>query len=528
MMTNIDAVVAKQTELTEEAVHAWPHMDIFKDSIPGISVDKAHAFLVGKTPQTVTVAVIDSGIDIEHEDLDGMIWTNEDEVANNGKDDDNNGYVDDMHGWNFLGGKAGQSCPEQLEITRIVTKLSSKYDGKTADDIAEADQEEFAYFTKLKTEVESKQKQAAGQYTFYKGLVDTVKGADTAVKEALGKDSYTLEELTNVELDASMAMGKNMLMRLKDAGMTLEEGLKDIQRGVDYFKQQSENHYNVNFKGRLTDDNPCDITDTNYGNNMVIGSKDVESHGTHVSGIILAERNNGVGMNGVTNYAKLMSIRAVPDGDEYDKDVALAIRYAADNGAKVVNMSFGKSYSPHSDWVYEAIKYAESKDVLLVHAAGNDGSNIDTADNFPNDSKDKVSEFSDNVLTVGAMTRHFDENLPAGFSNYGKLNVDVFAPGHDVYSTTPKDSYDSYPGTSMAAPQVAGVAALIRAYYPNLTASEVKHIIMNSSIKPNFEVNVPTEDGKASKALFSTLSVSGGVLNAYNAVVLADKKSRGK
>ena len=226
-------------------------------------------------------------------------------------------------------------------------------------------------------------------------------------------------------------------------------------------------------------------------------------------------------MKGVAEDAILMSVRAVPDGDERDKDVALAIRYAVDNGAKVINMSFGKSWSPNPEWVFEAFKYAEKNDVLLVHAAGNDGKDIDVSENWPNDTADKINELCDNVLTVGAMSSNYDENIPATFSNYGKKNVDVFAPGVQIYSTVPNNEYAKYNGTSMASPEVAGVAALVRSYYPELSASQVKHIIMNSGVEVDMDVLIPGKENE--KANFSTLSVSGKVLNAYNALVLADK-----
>ncbi len=529
MQIATDNVVAKKQEMSKEEIQKWPHMDIFTDSVPGMSLDKAYEFLKDKTPQTIIVAVVDSGIDIEHEDLKNVAWTNEDEIPNNGKDDDNNGYVDDIHGWNFLGGKPGSAAPEQLEITRIVAKLTPKYDGKTEEDIADADKEEFAYYNKLKEEVTNKQKQAAGQMAFYQGMLNTIKEADDAVKKALGKDVYTVDELTALNDESVKPQIKGMLLKMLASGATIEESLHGIEEGVNYFKSQAETMYNLDFKGRVTGDDPEDITDTNYGNNYTLGSKDDEIHGTHVSGIICAERNNGIGMNGVAGNVKLMSVRAVPDGDEYDKDVALAIRYAVDNGAKVVNMSFGKSYSPHAQWVYDAIKYAESKDVLLVHAAGNDSKDIDVEDNFPNDSKDKINEFADNVITVGAMTRHFDENISASFSNYGVYNVDIFAPGKTIYATFPKDNYQSISGTSMASPEVAGVAALIRSYYPSLTASQVKNILMDSGIAMHQVVKMPADRGaKADKRDFDSLSVSGRILNAYNAVILADQIVNGK
>ncbi|MDB4098785.1 S8 family serine peptidase, partial [Polaribacter sp.] len=286
--------------------------------------------------------------------------------------------------------------------------------------------------------------------------------------------------------------------------------------------------YDLDFNERQTlGDNLYDINDKFYGNNNVIGSKDLESHGTHVAGIVAASRNNKKGVNGVANNVKIMAVRVVPDGDEHDKDVALGIRYAVDNGAKIINTSFGKGYSPNKKWVYDAIKYAAKKDVLIVNAAGNDGKDIDVTKTYPNDSEDLVNEIADNVLTIGAMSLHYDEKLPANFSNFGKTNVDVFAPGVDIYATVPKDAYASNSGTSMAAPSAAGVAALVRSYYPKLSASQVKHILMNSGIKINFEVIKPgsqsRENPNGEKVPFSDLCVSGRVVNAYNALKMADR-----
>jgi len=539
IITTTDSAVAKKGEMSDADVKSWPHMDVFTDSVPGMSLAKAYDFVKNKQGQPVIVGVIDSGIDVEHEDLKDVVWVNEDEIANNGKDDDNNGYVDDIHGWNFLGGEKGQSVPEQLEMTRMVKKWMPRFDGKSADSIAEEDKTDFDLFVKLKNTIDEKNTSAAkqvenavnqtNQYNLVKQML--VRANDTITK-LLGGEVMNLDNVNSLTIvDSDLLQGKMVIMRILDSGAKVEDafeqfdGIIDHNNDViDHYNNQLNSQYKIGFNGRLTNDNPDDITDTNYGNAYVIGSKDDEIHGTHVSGIIAASRNNGVGMNGVAHNVKIMAIRAVPDGDEYDKDVALAIRYAVDNGAKVINMSFGKSYSPHAEWVYEAIKYAESKDVLLVHAAGNDASDIDTEENFPNDSKDKLIEFADNVLTVGAMTRYFDEKIVASFSNYGKKNVDIFAPGLEIYSTFPKDEYQSIDGTSMASPEVAGVAALVRSYYPNLTASEVKHIIMNSGIEFSKEAIKPGKRGSNSgKVNFSDLSVSGRILNAYNALLMAEK-----
>jgi subtilisin family serine protease len=407
----------------------------------------------------------------------------------------------------------------------MVKKWMPRFEGKSADSIAEADKADFELFTKLKKIINEKNTNAANQVERFQGIKEMIGNANDTIQKLLIGKEINLENINLLKFDdQSLKQGKMILMRIMSSGASPQDAFEQLEEALDHYNNQLNSQYKIDFNGRLAGDNPDDITDTNYGNAYVIGSKDDEIHGTHVSGIIAAERNNGVGMNGVAQNTKIMAVRAVPDGDEYDKDVALAIRYAVDNGAKVINMSFGKSYSPNAQWVFDAIKYAAEKDVLLVHAAGNDASDIDTAENFPNDSKDKVTEITDNVLTVGAMTRFFDDKIVASFSNYGKKNVDVFAPGLEIYSTFPKNSYKSIQGTSMAAPEVAGVAALVRSYYPKLTASQVKHIIMDSGIKFNKPVIKPGSESDTVN--FNDLSVSGSILNAYNALVLADKLSK--
>lgn len=511
------SISQKKGAIGEEQFNHWAHADLVSDTIPGMSLDKAYKFLEGKKGITVIVGVIDSGIDIEHEDLKDVLWTNTKEIAGNGIDDDNNGYVDDIHGWNFLGGN-GDAAPEQLEITRIVAKLNPRFEGKTIENISEADKADFQKYQEYLEAYKVSSTRHFQTLTRMEQLGENF----AAVKNYLGKETITMEDLQGINTeDETLKAQVGDLMGLFGRGLNEDAYL-------EYYATQKKNkNYDFNFNGRtIVGDNPEDINDTKYGNGFVIGSKDEESHGTHVSGIILASRNNNKGLNGVANNAKLMAVRAVPDGDERDKDVALAIRYAVDNGAKVINMSFGKSFSPNKEWVFDAIKYAAKKDVLLVHAAGNDNKNIDIKDNWPNDSKDKINEISDNVITIGAMSSNFNENLPASFSNYGKLNVDVFGPGVQIYSTVPKDEYAKYSGTSMASPEVAGIATLVRSYYPELSASQVKHIIMNSGVKVNLQVLIPGE--KEEKAAFSNLSKAGSIANAYNALLLADKMVNGK
>jgi subtilisin family serine protease len=504
--------MAKKIPLTDYEKNNWGHLDLVKDSIPGMSVDKAYNFLKGKKSVQVVVGVVDSGTDLGHEDLKDVAWVNTKEVAGNGIDDDKNGYVDDINGWNFL----GDTYKENLEAARILHNPSL---------------ETPAIVAEIKAAHEEKVGEAGARKMNMEKMLSAVKGADESLAKHFGKKDYTAKDVAALtskdeELSKSAAIANQMY----GFGLTsLSQAQTEIKKEVDKAVALLNNDYTNYRKG----DNPEDINDSpGYGNGNPGVSIKSEAHGTHVSGIIGASRNNGKGMNGVANNVKIMAVRAVPDGDEYDKDVALGLRYAVDNGAKVINTSFGKGYSPHKEWVYDAIKYAAKHDVLIINAAGNDGKNIDVERTYPNDSKDLVTEVSDNVLTIGAMSSNYNESLPASFSNYGKKNVDVFAPGVQIYSTTPENEYKKFSGTSMAAPSTVGVAALVRSYYPELSASQVKHIIMNSGTKINLDVTKPgsasRENPKGELVPFADLSVSGRVVNAYNALKMADRIVNGK
>ena len=507
--------IAKKAPLTEEESKFWGHSDLVTDSIPGMSLDKAYDFLQGKKGIEVVVGVVDSGTDLLHEDLKNVAWINSKEIPSNGIDDDKNGYVDDINGWNFL----GTIYKEHLEYQRIV---------KDPSIANEESVKEATKFYDEKVEAAKKNEKQYGQ------MLKMVTNADDALSKHFDKSNYSKDEVTKVvtedtALKQSIEVAKQMygfglssLAQAKQELSKLVENASSMLSGEDLKKE---------YRSVLGDD-PNTMDNISYGDAATGHSTKDEAHGTHVSGIIGASRNNNIGMNGVATNVKIMAVRAVPDGDEYDKDVALGLRYAVDNGAKIINTSFGKGFSPKKEWVYEAILYAASKDVLIVNAAGNDGKNMDVEKTFPNDSRDLVTEISDNVLTVGAMSANYDENLPASFSNYGKINVDVFAPGVQIYSTTPEGEYAKFSGTSMAAPSTAGVAALLRSYYPKLSASQVKHILMNSGTMINFDVIKPgsrsRENPTGEKVSFSELSVSGRVVNAYNALKMADYMVNGK
>ena len=498
---NIDALPLKVTPLAENDLQRWSHLDLVKDTVPGMSVDKAYATLLkGKKGTTVVVGIVDSGVDIRHEDLKSVIWVNPKEIAGNGKDDDNNGYIDDINGWNFL----GDSNNEQLEMTRIVKKGTSNPEYAKAK--AELDEE-------VKSVLENKQR--------YDEFANAIK----EMKSFLKKDDFTLEDVKAINTDnETISNYKPFFIRVL-SNVSLSEFNNQIKGGIDHFNDQLNYNLNVDFDGRsIVGDNPNDINDTKYGNNNVIGpDPEAAKHGTHVSGIVAQVRGNGKGGDGVANNVKIMAVRAVPNGDEYDKDIALGIKYAVDNGAKVINGSFGKYYSPQKEWVQDALKYAASKDVLVIFAAGNDAKDLDVENKYPSDSYDGAPEISDNVLIIGALAPSYGSQMVAGFSNYGTKNVDIFAPGVKIYATTPNQTYEYLQGTSMASPNVAGVAALIRSYYPKLTAAQVKQIIMNSGTPLKNEVTVGEDKHKAN---FSTISKTGKIVNAYNALIMAEQMSK--
>ncbi len=498
---NIDKTPLKIIPLTETEEKAWSHMDLVKDTVPGMSVNRAYGEIIkNKKGQTVIVAVIDSGIDIDHEDLQASIWVNEDEIPNNNKDDDNNGYIDDVHGWNFL----GETYHEQFEYVRLLVG------GNTADPNYERARREF----------NKEYRKNLAYKSYYEEIIKDINKSDKVIADYLDISDYTMDDLSKIESEDENLLQhvSHMESLLGDDIKTVNELREIINHGLDQFNEHLDFHLNKSFVGRKTGDNPDDISQTSYGNANVKPTSKEESHGTHVAGIIAATRNNGKGANGVSNNVRIMSLRAVPDGDEYDKDIALAIRYAADNGAKIINMSFGKYYSPHKEWVHDAIVYAAQKDVLIVSGAGNEKLDLDKAVNYPNDHLNRV-EIADNYITVGATGPKYGSGIISNFSNYGKTTVDVFAPGTKIHSTFPENTYKSINGTSMASPAVAGIAALIRSYNPNLSAPQVKEIIMLSGLAITSKVMVP---GDSSRIVpFGDLSRSSKLVNAYNALIMA-------
>jgi len=501
----------------------WQNECFEKDSVYGTCSDEALALLKekGLTSTPVVVAVIDGGVDINHPALKDHIWVNPKEIPNNHIDDDHNGYVDDVHGWDFIGGKDSDVKQDNLEVTRLYRELSKKYANTPATDVKKSDKAEYAKYLKVKTAFESKHNE------YQKGHDNLVSFEDTIniIKKDLGKTDFTKDDLSGYNpSDSAMARAKRRMIRnFNRFGFIIEGVTADsienlLDKQVKYYDAFLKYQYNVNFDPRfIVGDNYADINQRYYGNNDVAGP--TAHHGTHVSGIIAGMRTGNPGaQEGIADNVKIMAVRVVPDGDERDKDVANGIRYAVDNGAKVINMSFGKSFSYNKKAVDEAVKYAAAHDVLLVHAAGNENRDNDSVDNFPNRRYEGSHKEAQDWLEVGASD---SKGMPGSFSNYGIKTVDLYAPGVRVYSSVPDTGYAYASGTSMASPSAAGVAAIIREYFPKLKAKQVRKILMESVTKIDFKV--PQPGHRTNMVSYSDLCISGGIINAYKAVQLAMK-----
>ncbi len=515
-------LLSGKTLAQDSPAENWFNQDAQENKANGVSTEKAYDYLKGRASKTVVVAVIDSGIDVDHEDLKDVVWTNNGEIAGNGIDDDNNGFIDDIHGWNFIGSKDGTNVgPDTYEVTREYIRLLPKYKNKKVSKKAD-----YLYWVKIRDAYLADAEKAQAQYGFYDSLRSSILRYNKLLTAYLDVEKLTVEELSKVSSEDKIVQSAtgfmaNLLPRIGD--MPLEEVAESLDDAVEHYGNQANYAYNLEFDTRkIVGDDPTNLKEVGYGNNDVKGTDTDNFHGTHVSGIIGASRGNGIGIDGVAKNVQIMAIRAVPDGDERDKDVANAIRYAVNNGAQIVNMSFGKAFSPNKPYVDEAIKYAESKGVLLVHAAGNSGKNTDVENNYPTKylGKKKVAA---NWIEVGASAWGEGDQLAASFSNYGKLNVDLFAPGVQIYSTAPGNEYKNAQGTSMASPVTTGVAALLLSYFPELSATELKDIMMKSV--RTFDGLMVTKPGTKDEMVdFTDLSASGGIVNAYEAVKLADSR----
>lgn len=499
----------------------WHHRDETQDALRGVSSHRAYQELLKnrKPGRTVVVAVIDSGTDIDHEDLKDVRWTNPKEIADNGKDDDGNGYVDDVHGWNFIGGADGRNVAyDQLEMTREYKKYLAYFAGKDTTRLSADDQAKFDYYRTVRQAYTEKLAETQGAWANWEGIIPVYKASVAQLKAHLQTETLTPEAVQGIT-DASVGEAKNVYLQVAAYGIT-EQDMNDIEK---YFTEQLNYNLNLDYEIRsIVGDDYANTAERTYGNADVIGPD--ADHGTHVAGIIAAGRQNGKGIDGLADAVRIMVVRAVPGGDERDKDVANAIRYAADNGAHIINMSFGKSFSPEKQVVDQAVAYAVKKGVLLVHAAGNDAKDLTQEANFPN-ADYLAGGQAETWIEVGASSFGNPEPFVADFSNYGKTRVDLLAPGDDIYSTIPGSTYTNHDGTSMAAPVVSGVAAVVMAYYPTLSAKEVKEILLASAVRyPERTVAAPGEE--ATTVPLTDLCRTGGIVNLYAALQAAEKRAQ--
>lgn len=511
-----------QTGDPTEAPKSWFNLSYKDNGTRGVGTEKTYTdLLAGKTPDTVIVAVIDGGVDYKHEDLKNVMWHNPGEIPGNKTDDDKNGYVDDIYGWNFIGGAKGENVEhDNLELTREYRRMKKKFKGKTKEDVPSSDTAEFSRYITVQADYNAKYDEVKKTFDDIANFRKTNNGLKDEIKAKTGKDTVTYEDWNSHNPSSQYKNFHTLLKTLvvkKAEDWTMLNA--EIEEGYEVYNSMLEYHLNVDYDPRsIVGDNYENQEEKYYGNADIKGPD--AFHGTHVAGIIAAQRGNNLGIDGVCNAVLIMGIRVVPDGDERDKDVANGIRYAVDNGADIINMSFGKSYGFNKKVVDDAVKYAESKGVLLVHAAGNDNKNNDITNNFPNP-RFENGGVATNWIEVGALNWRTGKNSLAPFSNYGKKNVDVFAPGVDIYSTKPEDGYANASGTSMASPVTAGVCAVLKAYFPKLTAAEIKALVENSSDKSLAKKKVIIPGEKKKKAKFNTLCRTGGVVDLYSAVQMA-------
>ncbi|MGK0211673.1 MAG: cell wall-associated protease [Polaribacter sp.] len=539
-------IVKPKGELSQIAIRPWYHKDYLQDGVPGISLDKCYSQNKNKVKdKNIIVAVIDTQIDLNHEDLQGQLWMNSSEIPDNEIDDDHNGYTDDINGWSFIGDKKGGYVVwANFEEVRLVRDFRALFKDKTESQIEIQDLSTYKEYERALKKLDN-----ANVYykRWQKSLIHSMAVypmVKHTLKHYFPKEDYTYQQLDSLYQKFKIN-DKKYRQRRDDNDTDLgaliyymmvnlqsnEESLEKLKESKIQLDSIISKNLNVDFNERtFIGDNPK-VLEKGYGNNNVsnnkAGYRPIQDHATKVSGIIAANRKNSKGIQGIAQNVKIMPLNISSSGDEHDKDIAMAIRYAVDNGAQIINMSFGKEFSLHKDWVFEAFQYAEEHNVLLVHCSGNNGFNVDENPYYPSDvAYDGSKEVCNNFINVGSISSKLDSSFVSSFSNYGKQNVDLFAPGEEIYTTAAGNTYATDSGTSLAGPMVSGTAALIWSYYPKLTAQEVKQIILDSGTAYDIEVLVP--GGEGTKAKFSELSKSGKVLNVYNAMELAKKVSKKK
>ncbi|XLS28982.1 S8 family serine peptidase [Flavobacteriaceae bacterium M23B6Z8] len=515
---------------TPEQLKNWQLKDIQFDSVPGVSLERAYKELLkDKEGEEVIVALLDDHLDINHEDLKHQIWFNRDEIPDNGIDDDGNGYIDDVNGWNFTGNTKGmQIIYMNNEVTRVLRSLNPDFKNSLSakhkyDSLLYLNaKEEYA-----KEEYAKQMKQAERDLKYANYVQNITLKSKEALSKYIPNRDFSLENLNKIPVDSNDIKLQQYITVLKEYikyNITDDWIKKTKQDAEGALDKQLNPDYNE--RTAIIGDNPEDVTDIYYGNNQVGDYLDHFQHSTQVASVIAATRNNNLGIDGVSNNIKIMPVCVSTEGNEHDKDIAVGIKYAVDNGAKIINMSLGKMFSLHSEWVFDAFKYAEKHGVLIVSSAGNSNFDLDTEnDYFFMDNLENGKEVSGNFLLVGSSTHKVNEQLKSSFSSYGSIDVDLFAPGDSIYVAYPNDKYIYNSGTSLASALTSGVAALVLSYYPDLSANDLKQILMQSGVAYDLKVTITGKEEEEEERLvpFSEISRTGKILNAYNAILLASK-----
>jgi cell wall-associated protease len=516
--------------------HDWWQADWKKDSLPGISLDEAYAYLKGRKSKQVIVAIIDNCIDTAHEELKDFIWTNKKEIPGNGIDDDHNGYADDVHGWCFIANKNNiaqtkQAASEVLVYNTWKTQFENidttelKSDAKVQYDIYQTAKkmmfEKYHFFQTIAILESDSVKFIQYVEKLLPGYKDT-KIKDIPFSTLRSSNSY--DSAANLFLSFFAKTVPTTITLSRFSGrLKTSVGFNGLINFINQYTYRDTYDTTNNYR-KIIGDNPDDFNDKYYGTPAVNIPQIGGAHATFIAGIICANRNNNIGINGIADNVQIMPlVTSVPGGGSISKDIVMAIHYAVDNGASIINMSFGITpwIDEHEKELRDAFDYANKHNVLIVNAAGNDGLNLDNEKYLMGMGSNGKEH--DSYIRVGATTASMNDTLVTNFSQFGRKTVDLFAPGTAIYSTIPGNQYDTENGTSFACPVVVGVAVLLKSYFPKLTAKQIKEIIVKSVYKPDVMVVPPARAGFTNKVPFSYLSKSGGIVNAYNAVKLADE-----
>ncbi|MBG7630454.1 MAG: S8 family serine peptidase [Bacteroidetes bacterium] len=502
----------------------WHLKDYESDGVPGISLDKLYDELIkNQKGKQIIVAIIDTEIDINHEDLKDFIWINNDEQPNNGVDDDNNGYVDDVNGWNFIGNKnGGNLICSNFSYTRKLKELIPIFKGKTKEEVGN-DTLNFKIYQRALMDHQNMKRQLKEDYEYVEFLNTGFPRSKKLLDSIFRGSTYTINQLDSLYT----IFKKQDSIKAADIYFMIDFLNFDMHGYADNLAYESnlieKYSNNISFDDRaIIGDNVNDIEDRDYGSPFITNSLKEFTHGSIVSGVLAAHRTNNKGVRGITNTVKLMPLCIQAKfGAETDKDLALSIKYAVENGAQVINISANRTYELHNEWVQQALLYAEEQNVLVVKGAGNSETDIDKIITYPN--KNTKDHVLNNFIVVGATGMELNSNFKPVWANYGRKTVDFYAPGESILTTTPFDSYKVDSGSSLSTAITSGVAALLLSYYPDLKVSEIRQILMESATR--YDLDIELDYDSNTTVPFSKLSNSGGVLNAFNAFVLAEKIS---